>query len=744
MELLMANASAMSSSSTVPLIPSLTLRFQSARFSLSSSLRCFRQNGEANGMLTGHDKAELESQDNIDISKFRSHDDESGIKQNDIWQLFSEAQQNILYLNRQRLAAIEELERTKREKQHLLNRLEQLEAEKHVKAGKDNLSILWELLLRLDAMVLTGMIGNKEASDFRRMIMDSNISRADVFSQILQKRDDELLTELRSFSGKNKKISFHIAHICTEMAPVVSVGSLAPYVTGLSCALQRKGHMVEIILPKYTVLDLDEVQGLREVAGQFYSYFNGQLHENKIWTGIVCGIGVTFIQPVHYLSFFHRERIYGYSDDFERFAYFCRASLDYIVKSGKHPDVLHIHNWHTAIVGPLFWDLFVNQGLRGTRILLSCQGFETQCLEQPDKLALCGLDASSLHRPDRLQDNTGSHLVNILKGGVVYSNKVVMMSSMHSKGWIIKNLSHGLESTLATHKEKLLVAPFGFDDSIWDPSKDKFLPERYTAEDTTGKAACKVALQRRLGFVVQASTILVGCIFSENLEDYLEDLERVVWIASKKGIQFIFMETSKMPSIRRALESFQEELKDDTLRFVDKYDEALSHLIFAGSDIILCQSFHDPVLQVPLKALKYGTAPIAMRFKDYGFRQDHDLESTKFSQYIRSTFANMSLTEALDEIKNNPVQWHRKIKDAMAMDFSWDAECYDLHFSAYSAIKNLLCFVSLFNIFPLQQKSFLGVFTNSVDKFDEEDQVSTIDKATRKPLLEEEATTQHS
>lgn len=44
-----------------------------------------------------------------------------------------------------------------------------------------------------------------------------------------------------------------------------------------------------------------------------------------------------------------------------RFAYFSRASLDYIAKSGKQPDVLHIHNWQTAIVGPLFWDVFVNQ-----------------------------------------------------------------------------------------------------------------------------------------------------------------------------------------------------------------------------------------------------------------------------------------------------------------------------------------------------------------------------------------------
>lgn len=58
-------------------------------------------------------------------------------------------------------------------------------------------------------------------------------------------------------------------------------------------------------------------------------------------------------------------------DDF-RFTYFSRASLDYIVKSGKQPDVLHIHNWETSIVGPLFWDIFVKQVQFETAFILSC------------------------------------------------------------------------------------------------------------------------------------------------------------------------------------------------------------------------------------------------------------------------------------------------------------------------------------------------------------------------------------
>lgn len=310
---------------------------------------------------------------------------------------------------------------------------------------------------------------------------------------------------------------------------------------------------------------------------------------------------------------------------------------------------------------------------------------------QPDKLELCGLDPVRLHRADRLQDNAKAHLVNILKGGIVYSNKVVIMSSTHSKGRISRSMGHGLEPTLATHKDKLHVAPYGFDKSTWDPSNDKFLPVSYSAENMKGKAVCKVALQERLGLSEQSSAILVGCIFPQVSDLDLDNLKAAVWNTLESGAQFFFMGDSAMLGINRSLESFKEELEGENVKFLYTYDEDLSHLMYAASDIMLCQSFRDPLFQVPLKALKYGAAPIAIPTTEKNFRYsvDHDHEITKFSEFIRSTFGVMSLSRALDEITSNPSSWKRKIMDAMAKDFSWDGECYDVHVSAYAAIKNL-------------------------------------------------------
>ncbi|XP_058777444.1 probable starch synthase 4, chloroplastic/amyloplastic [Vicia villosa] len=652
----------------------------------------FRNNGDVNNSL--HEQR-LESSKNEEISKSLS-DDEKNVKQDNIWQLFREAQRNILYLNNQRLGAIEELNKTKKEKQFLFDKIKKLEAEK--KEGTDKLSACSELLLRIDTMVLGSVISPAEASDFRSLVLNYKVSVADVFNRVSHKTDSELLRELQHFSDQSKARGFHIIHICTEMTPLVPRGSVASYVTGISRALQRKGHLVEVILPKYACLDLDEVQGLREVNVEAYSYFNGQLHGNKIWTGVVYGIGITLIEPLRYSSFFNREMIYDYPDDFERFSYFCRASMDYIVKCGKQPDVLHLHNWETAIVGPLFWDIFYNKGLGGTRILLTCHDFDSQGIEQPNKLALCGLDPSSLHRHDRLQDNSNTQLVNILKGGVVYSNRVVIMSSIHPKHTIVRNLSCELEPTLNVHGDKLVVAPYGFEKSTWDPSTDYFLPENFNAENMNGKAVCKVALLQQLGLSEHASSIIVGCNFSEGEDIDVKKMKDIVLNAKQNDVQFILMNTSERPVLNHALESLKKELKDDdNIKFVGAYDEALSHLLFAGSDIMLYRSLLDATEETPLKALRYGAAPIVVGPDTQKNRMipfdrnfmNHDQEATKYSKIINNTFENMSLGLAIDEIRSNPSKWKRRIVEAMSHDLSWDGECYEVHIAAYSAIKNM-------------------------------------------------------
>ncbi|KAK3159410.1 hypothetical protein QOZ80_2AG0149770 [Eleusine coracana subsp. coracana] len=609
----------------------------------------------------------------------------------DILELFSKAQQNILHLNKKRLVAMEELKKLQAENKSLLQDIEVLETEMQgVLSEAAQSSSFSELLLRIDTMVIAGMISMTEASDIRKKVVDNRDIVQRSYSDIHLKSNTELLSELRLFMRKPIEKPFHIVHICTEMDPVASFGSLSTYIVGLSCAFQRNGNLVEVIMPKYTSINENGIHGLKKSEAEYESYFGGHWHKNRIWTGTSNGVGLILIEPVQ-VSYFNREMLCGYPDDFERFSYFARASLDYIVKSGKQPDILHIHNWETAIVAPLFWDIFAHQGLENTRILLTCQDLDSQCPEEPAKLELCGLDPRKLHRSDRLQDPNKTDLVNIMKGGIVYSNKVVLVSSTYSKDFLIQDLRHGLEATLTAHKNKILVASHGLDGELWDPSKDIYLPQRYSANDFEGKSFCKEALKRRLGSYSDSS-IIVGCICDGSSD--IRNLKEAVHAALLRSAQVIFLENLGSTA-NSTLQELKEQLKfieqRDQITFVEVYNEAFVHLIFAGSDIILCSSFQDRSLQTAIKAIKYGSVPVQINFPSDRSRQPegHDCHNKTMSHYIISSYGDLSLSEVLDAFTDDPYQWDQRIKDGMAKGLSWDAECYNIHWEAYSSMRQL-------------------------------------------------------
>ncbi|PAN08830.1 hypothetical protein PAHAL_1G439200 [Panicum hallii] len=627
----------------------------------------------------------LEVEESSDQGKNSTNDQRKG----DIRELFSQAQRNILYLNKQRLLAMEELKKLQDENELLLQEIEVLEMEvQGIPLEAIQSSRFCELLLRIDTMVISGMINMQEASDLREKVVNNRSIIESTFSDINHKANTELLSELRLFLHKPIEKPLHVVHICSELDPIASCGSLSTYVAGVSSAVQGKGNLVEVILPKYTSINTDGIHGLRKAEAEYESYFGGIWHKNRIWTGMSSGVGLILIEPIQ-LSYFNRDMLRGYPDDFERFSYFSRASLDYIVKSGKQPDILHIHNWETAIVAPLFWDIFAHQGLENTRILLTCQDLDSQCLEEPNKLEMCGLDPRKLHRADRLQDPNETHLVNVLKGGIVYSNKVILMSSIHSRDVLTRGLRHGLETTLTVHKEKILVASHGLDGELWDPSKDIYLPRRYSANDIEGKSICREALKRRLGFH-SGSSIIVGCI-CDGYSD-IHNLKEAVHVALRRSAQVIFME--KLGSVANStIRALKEEFinLDDSIAFIEEYDETLAHLVYAGSDIILCSSFEDPSLQIAMKAIKYGCAPMQINFPNDKSRQSegNDCRNRVMSKYIISTYGELSLLQALDSFKNDPSLWDQRIKDGMVKGLAWNAECYDLHWEAYSFVRKL-------------------------------------------------------
>jgi starch synthase len=105
----------------------------------------------------------------------------------------------------------------------------------------------------------------------------------------------------------------------------LKVGGLGDVLTGLSRSLLKKGHLVEIILPKYDCMAYTCIKSLKELDLELHAVFDGKKHKNKVWLAIVEGLPVYLIEPLHPAKFFWQGQFYGEPDDFKRFTYFCRA-----------------------------------------------------------------------------------------------------------------------------------------------------------------------------------------------------------------------------------------------------------------------------------------------------------------------------------------------------------------------------------------------------------------------------------
>lgn len=649
------------------------------------------------------------------------------VDSSNVMKLFNNVQQNMLFLNKQRIEALDELHKVEREKEVLLARISLLETEveavaserdvlqRELQAFKSDVDEGWgvqnrkgktgvkgsavsstvfsELLLRIDSMVLTGAVNVRQASGLKGLALKQDAQAANVFSSLKMKGDKELASGLLPLLDPNRRFSLHITHICTELDPVAVSGALGNFVVNLSRALQNRGNLVEVILPKYRTMNMDAVQHLKDIQVDFQSFFGGQWHKNKIWTGVVHGIPVTFIESLHPGGFFLRDRLYNYSDDFERFSYFCRAALEYILKSGKQPDILHLHNWQTALAAPMFWELFAGQGLAETRILFTCNNFKDQCFQEPAKLGLCGLDPNRLHRNDRLQDNSQPNLLNILKGGIVYSNKVTIVSPLDITS--LEN-GHGLQSTLMAHKNKIVGICNGLDVMLWDPATDANLPTVYSLENLSGKSACKRYLKQRLGFLKSDdSAPLVGCLAPQVSESELELIKAGLDCAVMKGSQFVFMGESKIAHVQKTIKELQNEVEEKGGKVLAKYVDSVAHQIMAASDILICTPGNEAAADIPLIAMLYGSVPI-IKQEGYGRRvKDADDASCwpEANAYIyRSATAHsltIALTRAIDCKVNDPQRWKQLMSNGMSMDFSWEGQCVEEYMNAYLSINQL-------------------------------------------------------
>jgi starch synthase len=478
-----------------------------------------------------------------------------------------------------------------------------------------------------------------------------------------------------------QRSSLFIVQITPEMAPVAKVGGLADVVFGLSRELAIRGNHVEIILPKYDNLRYDHIFELHEVYRDLWvPWYEGAIH-CTVYFGFVHDRKCFFIEPHSHDNFFNRGSVYGYKDDVMRFAFFSRAAVEFLWKAGKHPDIVHCHDWQTALVPVLLYEMFQGLGMTHPRVCLTIHNFAHQGLTGAELLR-----ATGLHRPEyfldytRLRDNRYVNAVNLLKGGIVYSNFVTTVSPRYAFETKDQGQGFGLEPTLHTHHMKYGGVVNGIDYDVWNPEVDRLIPTHYGVESIEGKYANKRALRQRL-MLADNHKPIVAFIGRLDPQKGLDLLRHAIFYSLERGAQFVLLGSSPDPRINDDFWGLKHMLNDSPDCHLEiGFDEELSHLIYAGADIMLVPSRFEPCGLTQLISLRYGTIPVVRSVggladtvfdKDYSSHPLHERNGYVFRDYDQAGLES-ALGRAIACYFHHPDHFRELMKNAMRTDYSWN------------------------------------------------------------------------
>ncbi|XP_065000284.1 probable starch synthase 4, chloroplastic/amyloplastic [Musa acuminata AAA Group] len=580
---------------------------------------------------------------------------------------------------------IEMFQESVREFHHTLTKLKEESEKRSQKSSLENMP--WEfwsrLLLIIEGWLLEKKISPNDAKLLREMIWKKDAQIHDAFLASRSKNEHEKVATFLKLTYSRKSPGLHIIHIAAEMAPVAKVGGLGDVVSGLGKALQRKGHLVEIILPKYDCMEHDLITDLKALDVVVESYFDGRTFKNKIWIGTIEGLPVYFIEPHHPAKFFWRGKYYGEHDDFKRFSFFSRAALELLYQAGKKPDIIHCHDWQTAFVAPLYWDIYAAKGFNSARICFTCHNFEYQGTAPASELASCGLNVHHLNRPDRMQDNSAHDKVNPVKGAIVFSNIVTTVSPTYAQEVCTIEGGRGLHETLKSSSKKFVGVLNGIDTDAWNPSTDNYIRVQYSADDLQGKAENKDALRKLLKLSSSKVTQpLVGCITRLVPQKGVHLIRHAIYRTLELGGQFVLLGSSPVAHIQQEFEGIANHFQSHShVRLLLKYDDALSHLIYAASDMFIIPSMFEPCGLTQMIAMRYGSVPIVRKtggLNDSVFDIDDNTVPVQYRNgftFITPNEQGLSnaMERAFQYCIRSPESWQQLVQRDMRLDFSWNS-----------------------------------------------------------------------
>jgi starch synthase len=475
--------------------------------------------------------------------------------------------------------------------------------------------------------------------------------------------------------------TLRIAVLSSEAVPFAKTGGLADVAGALPKALCGLGADALLVLPLYEQIDRRHLSG--QIIDNLEVEWRGGSARAAVWYSDAPGAPTFLIDAPQY---FGRPSIYGFRDDHERFAFFCRAALALFKRLGPPPHIVHGNDWHCGFAAAELrarraFDPFYAQ----TRTLFSIHNMAYQGTFDPGELHSLGFGAPDLRSAFMLEGAASA-----LKAGLMLSDALSTVSRRYALEIQMPEHGHGLEWVLRARRDRLVGITNGVDYDVWNPESDPHIPAHFNADDLAGKRICKLELLRRFSLPEDTERPVIASITRLTSQKGYDLIKEAAGAILDTGVTFI-----ALGSGASEYEDLLQRMRDHAPRQVGVFkgfNEPLAHHIEAGADIFLMPSLFEPCGLNQMYSMRYGTVPVV---RATGGLDDtvEDFDRTrgtgngfKFERYTASAMLE-KIHEAL-YCYAEPETWRTIQLNGMHVDNSWQAAAQK-YLELYAAVTRM-------------------------------------------------------
>lgn len=455
-----------------------------------------------------------------------------------------------------------------------------------------------------------------------------------------------------------------IMFISAEVDPFAKTGGLGDVAGSLPLALKEQGHDIRVVMPAYKGFENGEFEGFRPMDGTLMVPVGGEWRPAGVFEGTLPNSDVP-VYAIAEWNYYNRDRIYGYHDDVERFAFFSRAAFELMHALEWYPAILHANDWHTCPA--IFWLKTagqVDERLRRIRTILTIHNLGHQGITDWGITDYLHIQTHSL-----TEEPYG--MINLMARGIYHCDAVTTVSPTYAREIMTPEGGWGLEGLLRYREDRLFGIVNGIDTDLWNPATDERLPHHFDAYTLDKRIEVRHALQDYLGLPRWDDVPLVALIsrldYQKGLDITGEVVERLMsnWAGEA---QFVVLGSgsAEYENMFRNLES----VHGHKMRAVLAYNAGLAPLIYGGSDIFLMPSRFEPCGLSQILSMRYGCLPVVRATGGLVDTVDEGVTGFKFDDYSVDAFWE-ALARAIYVYNVDKPRWAWMQHTAMMRDNSW-------------------------------------------------------------------------